>query len=163
MFHKAYKGYGLVNSILIIPFLLAALLLLAGCDATQSIPSDFYIDGTYYSGGTPVGQTGAQGPTGPQGPAGNDGADGSDGAPGQGFNFHGAYDNSHAYVPYDVVTYQGATYLCTASSTGNIPTNTSYWNVLLIRNFAAQYAFGPHYTAGDNLIFSNPTYSLSVV
>jgi len=37
------------------------------------------------------------------------------------------YDNSRAYQVKDEVIYNTLIYRCTATSTGNIPTNTSYW------------------------------------
>jgi len=43
----------------------------------------------------------------------------------------GAYDNAHAYVLGDSVSYtDGNSYVCILASTGNIPTNTTYWQVL---------------------------------
>lgn len=44
--------------------------------------------------------------------------------------FQGAYASGTTYYPNDVVTYSGSTYICILQSTGNIPTNTTYWSVL---------------------------------
>ena len=44
------------------------------------------------------------------------------------FMWQGAYSAGTAYVVDDVVSYNGSTYICTADSTGNDPTNTSYWD-----------------------------------
>ena len=44
--------------------------------------------------------------------------------------WRGAYDGSTAYTPKDAVSYQNASYICTANTTGNLPTDTSYWNVM---------------------------------
>ena len=42
----------------------------------------------------------------------------------------GAYNNSTAYTPDDVVTSGGSSYICKLASTGNAVTNTTYWDVL---------------------------------
>lgn len=44
--------------------------------------------------------------------------------------FQGAYSAGTAYYPNDIVTYAGATYICILQSTGNLPTNTTYWQVV---------------------------------
>ncbi len=44
--------------------------------------------------------------------------------------WRGAYDNSTAYTPDDVVSSGGTSYICILASTGNAVTNTTYWNVL---------------------------------
>ena len=44
--------------------------------------------------------------------------------------WRGAYDGSTAYTPKDAVSYQNASYICTANTTGNLPTDTTYWNVM---------------------------------
>ena len=46
------------------------------------------------------------------------------------FNWKGAYAGGTAYVVDDVVSYQGSSYVCILASTGNLPTNTTYWNVM---------------------------------
>ena len=43
-----------------------------------------------------------------------------------------AYSASTAYVVGDKVLYNAIIYVCTANSTGNVPTNTSYWQELQI-------------------------------
>lgn len=42
----------------------------------------------------------------------------------------GAYDPAVAYVSKNIVTYNNTFYVCIKSSTGNLPTNTTYWKVL---------------------------------
>ena len=42
----------------------------------------------------------------------------------------GAYNNSTAYTPDDVVSSGGASYICIANSTGNAVSNGTYWNLL---------------------------------
>ena len=44
--------------------------------------------------------------------------------------FKGTYDNSTAYVLDDIVYYNGSSYVAKASTTGNLPTDTTKWNVL---------------------------------
>lgn len=50
------------------------------------------------------------------------------------FNWRGAYvvpgSNAITFQPYDVVSYLGSAYICILASTGNLPTNTTYWNLL---------------------------------
>jgi len=44
------------------------------------------------------------------------------------FVWQGAYSGATAYVADDVVSYNGSSYICILASTGNLPTNTTYWN-----------------------------------
>jgi hypothetical protein len=44
------------------------------------------------------------------------------------FNWQGAYNGATAYSVDDVVSYNGASYICTAASTGNLPTDTNFWD-----------------------------------
>ena len=43
------------------------------------------------------------------------------------FNWKGAYAGGTAYVVDDVVSYSGSSYICKLASTGNLPTNTTYF------------------------------------
>ena len=47
------------------------------------------------------------------------------------FNWKGAYNAGTAYAVDDVVSHSGSSYVCILASTGNVPTNTTYWNVCL--------------------------------
>jgi hypothetical protein len=88
--------------------------LAAGEDATVVYDSnDLIIDL-----GIPRGDTGATGATGATGPTGP-----------EGMNWLGAYDNGTAYVIDDAVSYNGSSYICKLASTGNLPTNTTYWDL----------------------------------
>lgn len=78
----------------------------------------------------PIGNTGATGATGPTGPTGATGAQGSPGPTGQGYTWRGAWNSATAYNPYDTVSYQGSSYVCTVANTNQLPTNTSYWNII---------------------------------
>lgn len=44
--------------------------------------------------------------------------------------FKGTYDNSTAYVLDDIVYYNGSSYVAKTSTTGNLPTDTTKWNIL---------------------------------
>jgi hypothetical protein len=44
------------------------------------------------------------------------------------FNWQGAYAGGTAYAVDDVVSYNGSSYVCKLASTGNLPTNTTYWD-----------------------------------
>jgi len=54
--------------------------------------------------------------------------------PGASILFRGAYDGGTAYSPLDMVYYStsGSSYVCILSSTGNVPTNGTYWGVCLV-------------------------------
>lgn len=86
----------------------------------------------------PQGQTGATGQIGPQGPIGLMGAqgpagtNGTNGTNGTGFNFTGPFNSSTNYNPYDVVTYNGATYDATTAipSGGQTPDQNSAWSLM---------------------------------
>ena len=41
--------------------------------------------------------------------------------------YKGIYSPATAYVPLDFVSYNGVAYFCTAPTTGNAPTNATYW------------------------------------
>lgn len=132
-------------------FAVTATTLAPGASATAS-----YNSGTYtLSLGLPAGATGATGPagatgatgaTGPAGPQGPTGATGPAGATGAtgpagpagptGLNWLGAYSAGTAYAVDDAVSYNGASYICKLASTGNLPTNTTYWDVLAERGAA---------------------------
>ena len=46
------------------------------------------------------------------------------------FTWQGAYNGSISYAVDDIVSYNGSSYVCILASTGNLPTNTTYWNVM---------------------------------
>ena len=43
------------------------------------------------------------------------------------FNWKGTYNGSTAYAIDDVTEYNGSSYICILASTGNLPTNTTYF------------------------------------
>ncbi len=52
-----------------------------------------------------------------------------------GLNYLGDYDGGTAYVVGDVVSYNGSSYIAYQPTTGNLPTNTSYWYLLASKGF----------------------------
>ena len=42
----------------------------------------------------------------------------------------GEYNNSTQYVLFDLVNYNGASYFAKSNTTGNLPTNTTYWQLI---------------------------------
>lgn len=70
--------------------------------------------------------TGAQGPRGDTGPQGDTGPAGPTGP--VGMNWRGAYAAGTAYAIRDAVSYDGGSYIAIAATTGNAPTNGTFWN-----------------------------------
>lgn len=79
------------------------------------------------------GATGSQGIQGIQGEAGTNGTNGTDGTDGLDINWLGAYSGATGYVINDAVSYNGSSYICILASTGNLPTNTTYWNLMALK------------------------------
>lgn len=77
-----------------------------------------------------TGAQGATGPTGPQGPTGTNGTDGTDGTDGLDITWLGAYAAETTYAINDAVSYNGSSYICKLESTGNLPTDTTYWDLM---------------------------------
>jgi hypothetical protein len=44
------------------------------------------------------------------------------------FSWQGAYNGATNYAVDDVVSYNGSSYVCKLASTGNLPTDTTYWD-----------------------------------
>lgn len=47
-----------------------------------------------------------------------------------GIIWQGAYNGATAYVVDDAVSYNGSSYICILNSTGNLPTNGTYWEII---------------------------------
>ncbi len=97
----------------------------------------------------PQGIQGSPGPTGLQGPPGIDGAtgpQGPQGAPGQGFAFKAVFDPAAAYSAYDVVTFNGSSYVVKAATKAGDPAPDANQNWSLM---AQQGAAGPQGPKGD--------------
>lgn len=58
------------------------------------------------------------------------GTNGTNGTNGTSFIWRGAYNGATAYVANDVVSYNNSTYICILASTGNLPTNATYWSLM---------------------------------
>lgn len=84
---------------------------------TSGMSMDCTSDGTYSYCINSI----AQGPAGPAGPQGIQGVS---------TNWLGAYAAGTAYVQGDGVSYNGANYIALQDTTGNLPTNTTYWQTL---------------------------------
>ncbi|RVB05685.1 phage tail fiber protein [Mesorhizobium sp. M7A.F.Ca.CA.004.02.1.1] len=84
-----------------------------------------------------VGNTGPQGnagPTGAQGPTGATGSIGLTGAAGTpGMVWKSAYAAATAYIAKDVVSYAGSAYIAKAATTGNLPTNAAFWDIVVAK------------------------------
>jgi len=80
----------------------------------------------------PPGMQGPQGIQGIQGVPGVDGAQGLQGPAGQGFNFKGPFDSTAAYAAYDVVRYNGSSYVAKASTKAgdSSPDTNPNWSLL---------------------------------
>jgi hypothetical protein len=50
---------------------------------------------------------------------------------GNGITPRGIYNGGTAYSQYDIVTYQNSLYMAKSSTTGNVPTNDTYWDLYL--------------------------------
>lgn len=70
--------------------------------------------------------------------------------------FKGDYDSSATYAVLDVVLYQGLSYVAKQTTTGNAPTNTTYWQKLL--DFPTQVDNVPTQNS-NNLVKSGGVYS----
>ena len=87
-----------------------------------------YIGGSGTYADWNINLTGDVGATGPQGIQGIQGATGP-----IGMNWTGAYNAGTAYNIHDGVSYNGSSYICILASTGNVPTNATYWSVLALK------------------------------
>lgn len=57
-----------------------------------------------------------------------------------GMRNRGTYSAATTYYPNDIVQYGTSTYVATATITGVVPTNTTYWGVLAAGAPAVTYA-----------------------
>lgn len=58
------------------------------------------------------------------------GTNGTNGTNGISFIWRGTYNSATAYVANDIISYNNSTYICILASTGNLPTNTTYWSLM---------------------------------
>lgn len=108
----------------------------------------------------PQGDIGATGPmgdigaTGMPGDMGATGMPGDTGATGISFIWRSEWNGSY-YVPNDVVSYQGSSYICIVDNADTPPTNTNYWQLV-----AQKGADGGNANTG-NFVFTNDELSVS--
>ncbi len=117
----------------------------AGSSATAS-----YNSGTYVlTLGIPTGATGATGAAGATGATGP-----------EGLVWRGVYAGGTSYVVDDAVSYNGSSYICKLASTGNLPTNTTYWDVLAQQGASGSGSgdvIGPSSAVGNNFVAFDST------
>jgi hypothetical protein len=61
----------------------------------------------------------------------------------------GAYNAATTYVIGNSVSYNGSSYVCSNVTTGNLPTNTTYWQLLAQGSTASSVSYQYQVTAGD--------------
>lgn len=77
-----------------------------------------------------------------------------------------AYSGSTAYTAGQLVSYSGSNYVCILATTGNLPTNTTYWyaqpntNVYEVKNsYLSSVLFDIHYVQSNDVItLCHPNY-----
>ncbi len=98
---------------------------------------------------------------------GDAGSAGTAGATGdRGLTWRAAYDAATAYAINDAVSYSGSAYIAVAATTGNDPTNATYWSVLASKGDAGAagttwkgtWASGTSYTLHDLVYYAGSTY-----
>lgn len=67
------------------------------------------------------------------GPPGDPGLDGRDGEDGQGFRWRGRYDGRQTYEPYDVVQFEGSSYVTVTRIRGKRPDTGQPWELMAKR------------------------------
>jgi len=106
---------------------------LVGPQGPQGVKGDTGADGADGATG-PKGDKGDTGPTGPKGDKGDKGDTGPAGTDGKSLVDKGEYNAGTTYVntatECDWVTYNGSSYYAKQETTGNLPTNTTYWGIL---------------------------------
>jgi hypothetical protein len=85
-----------------------------------------------------TGEQGPEGPEGPQGPQGDPGPQGPEGEPG--VNWKGNYSSETDYILNDGVYYNGSSYRALGPTTGNPPTNATYWAIVAMKGIDGQGA-----------------------
>lgn len=77
---------------------------------------------------------------------------GQQGQAGVGLSYIGAYNNTFSYSVGNAITYSNSIYYCINSSIGNIPTNTTYWQLFLANSGIAIQSTAP-ITPYSNMIW----------
>ena len=74
----------------------------------------------------------------------------------------GEYNNGTLYQVGDIVTYGGATFICTVETQGNVPTDQTKWSRLVDgQQFEGNYDNGAQYQKGDIVIYGGYGYVAS--
>jgi hypothetical protein len=83
----------------------------------------------------------------------------------RGLTQKGLYSGVTAYVIDDVVNYNGSAYICIQNSTGNLPTNNTYWNLLISKGdagvglvYRGEYSASTAYVINDLVSRYGSTY-----
>jgi len=79
-----------------------------------------------------VGPTGLVGPRGPKGLTGKAAVNGTDGESGTSFTWRSEWSLATAYVVNDVVAFEGSSYIATVPSTGKLPTEDTFWDLMAL-------------------------------
>jgi hypothetical protein len=83
----------------------------------------------------------------------------------RGLTQKGLYSGVTTYIKDDVVNYDGSAYICILNSTGNLPTNTTYWNLLISKGdagvglvYRGEYSASTAYVLNDLVTRYGSTY-----
>jgi len=66
----------------------------------------------------------------------------------------GAYSGATQYYVNDIVSYNNSSYICILASLGNLPTNTTYWNLLVLAGSVS--SVGQTFTGGIVSVSGSP-------
>ena len=111
---------------------------------------DNFVDSAFIPASDGPGPQGAQGAQGAQGDQGSQGNQGAQGAQGQGFTYQGNWIDSTTYQPYDVVTYDGDTWITPTVSINQIPGVAGDWYLFTSKGAqGSQGAQGPQGVQGN--------------
>jgi hypothetical protein len=69
----------------------------------------------------------------------------------------GAYSGATQYYVNDIVSYNNSSYICILASLGNLPTNTTYWNLLVLASSVS--SVGQTFTGGIVSVSGSPVTS----
>lgn len=86
-----------------------------------------------------------------------DGIDGINGIDGLDINWVGEYNAGTTYSVNDAVSYNGSSYICKLESINNLPTNTTYWDLLAQKGDTGATTggdvVGPSSSVNNNVVF----------
>jgi hypothetical protein len=103
----------------------------------------------------PTGETGATGES-------NTGPTGEAGSAGQGFTFLEGWNSFTAYAPYDVVTYNGETYVAIVAVSETTPDDASKWTKLAAKGqgflFQGEWSVSTFYSPYDVVTYNGESY-----